>query len=40
MKKARYKDKVLPEQEISLQHLKDSMEAISLKYGVESPKKR
>ena len=39
MKKARYKDKVLPEQEISLQHLKDSMEAISLKYGVESPKK-
>jgi len=39
MKKARYKDKVLPEHEISLQHLKDSMEAISLKYGVESPKK-
>lgn len=39
MKKARYKDKILPEQEISLQHLKDSMEAISLKYGVESPKK-
>lgn len=39
MKKARYKDKILPEQEISLQHLKDSMEEISLKYGVESPKK-
>lgn len=39
LKKARYKDKILPEQEISLQHLKDSMEAISLKYGVESPKK-
>jgi hypothetical protein len=39
LKKARYKDKILPEQEISLQHLKDSMEEISLKYGVESPKK-
>lgn len=39
MKKARYKDKILPEQEISLQHLKDSMEEIALKYGVESPKK-
>lgn len=39
LKKARYKDKVLPEHEISLQHLKDSMEEIALKYGVESPKK-
>lgn len=39
LKKARYKDKILPEQEISLQHLKDSMEEIALKYGVESPKK-
>ena len=39
MKKARYKDKALPEHEISLQHLKDSMEEIALKYGVESPKK-
>ena len=39
LKKARYKDKILPEHEISLQHLKDSMEEIALKYGVESPKK-
>lgn len=39
MKKARYKDKVLPEHEISLQHLKDSMEEIAMSYGVESPKK-
>lgn len=39
LKKARYKDKVLPEQEISLQHLKDSMEEIAMSYGVESPKK-
>lgn len=39
MKKARYKDKVLPEHEISLEHLKDSMEEISLKYGVESPER-
>ena len=39
LKKARYKDKVLPEHEISLEHLKDSMEEISLKYGVESPER-
>lgn len=39
LKKARYKDKVLPEHEISLQHLKDSMEEIATSYGVESPKK-
>lgn len=39
MKKARYKDKILPEQEISLEHLKNSMEEISLKYGVESPER-
>ena len=39
LKKARYKDKVLPEHEISLQHLKDSMEEIAMSYGVESPKK-
>lgn len=39
LKKARYKDKILPEHEISLEHLKDSMEEISLKYGVESPER-
>ncbi|EJU06720.1 relaxase/mobilization nuclease domain-containing protein [Fusobacterium hwasookii] len=39
LKKARYKDKILPEQEISLEHLKNSMEEISLNYGVESPER-
>ena len=40
MKKARYKDKILPEQEISLEHLKNSMEEIAMSYGVESPERK
>ena len=40
LKKARYKDKILPEQEISLEHLKDSMEEIAMSYGVESPERK
>ena len=39
MKKARYKDKILPEHEISLEHLKNSMEEIALEYGVPSPER-
>lgn len=39
LKKARYKDKILPEHEISLEHLKNSMEEIALKYGVPSPER-
>ena len=39
MEKERYKDKVLPEHILVLEHLKDSVEEISLKYGVESPER-
>lgn len=39
LKKARYKDKILPEHEISLEHLKNSMEEIALEYGVPSPER-
>lgn len=39
LKKARYKDKLLPEHEISLEHLKNSMEEIALEYGVPSPER-
>lgn len=39
MKKARYKDKILPEHEILLEHLKNSMEEIALEYGVPSPER-
>lgn len=39
MEKERYKDKILPEHILVLEHLKDSVEEISLKYGVESPER-
>lgn len=37
MEKTRYKNKILPEHEIILEDLKNSMEEIALSYGVESP---
>lgn len=39
MEKERYKDKNLPDHILVLEHLKDSMEAIALSYGVESPER-
>lgn len=39
MEKERYKDKVLPEHILVLEHLKNSMEEIALSYGVESPER-
>ena len=40
MEKERYKGKNLPEHILVLEHLKDSVEEISLKYGVESPERK
>ena len=39
MEKERYKDKILPEHILVLEHLKNSMEEIALSYGVESPER-
>ena len=39
MEKERYKDKILPEHILVLEHLKDSMEEIAMSYGVESPER-
>lgn len=39
MEKERYKDKILPDHILVLEHLKDSMEEIALSYGVESPER-
>lgn len=39
MEKERYKDKILPDHILVLEHLKNSMEEIALSYGVESPER-
>lgn len=39
MEKERYKDKILPDHILVLEHLKDSMEEIAMSYGVESPER-
>lgn len=39
MEKERYKDKILPEHILVLEHLKNSMEEIAMSYGVESPER-
>ena len=39
MEKERYKDKILPDHILVLEHLKNSMEEIAMSYGVESPER-
>ena len=39
MEKDRYKDKILPDHILVLEHLKNSMEEIAMSYGVESPER-